>query len=148
MALQKQILRDKATWISTRTLKFYLNEIFLTNAGRFHSAGTVLFSCSSTSSYSNPALGMAVTGDEDAEDPELERMKAEIEVVRAEKERVRQLQALEERERELSRKIVNRELSRGREAHPRGRTAFYEICTCFLSIFRWIMRYRMNIPCY
>jgi hypothetical protein len=41
------------------------------------------------------AMGeIAVTGDDDAEDPELERMKAEIEAVRAEKEHVRQLQAL------------------------------------------------------
>lgn len=58
-------------------------------------------------------VGKAVTGDKEAEDLELKRMKAEIEAVRAEKERVKQLQALEERERELSRKIVNRELSRG-----------------------------------
>jgi len=48
--------------------------------------------------------------DGEADDMELNRMKAEIEAVRAEKERV--LQALEERERELSRKIVNRELSK------------------------------------
>jgi len=50
--------------------------------------------------------------DGEADDMELNRMKAEIEAVRAEKERVLHLQALEERERELSRKIVNRELSK------------------------------------
>jgi hypothetical protein len=53
------------------------------------------------------------SGTDDVEDAELNRMKAEIEAVRAEKERVLHLQALEERERELSRKIVNRELSKG-----------------------------------
>jgi hypothetical protein len=51
--------------------------------------------------------------DDGADDAELNRMKAEIEAVRAEKERVLQLQALEERERELSRKIISRELSKG-----------------------------------
>lgn len=59
------------------------------------------------------AAAMAGTDDGEVEDAELNRMKAEIEAVRAEKERVLHLQALEERERELSRKIVNRELSKG-----------------------------------
>lgn len=56
---------------------------------------------------------MAGPVDDGADDAELNRMKAEIEAVRAEKERVLHLQALEERERELSRKIVNKELSKG-----------------------------------
>jgi hypothetical protein len=62
-----------------------------------------------------PASTGVVAGpvDDEADDAELNRMKAEIEAVRAEKERVLRLQALEERERELSRKIVNRELSKG-----------------------------------
>lgn len=61
---------------------------------------------------SAPAKG-AVAGpvEDGAEDAELNRMKAEIEAVRAEKERVLHLQALEERERGLDRKIVHRELS-------------------------------------
>jgi hypothetical protein len=61
------------------------------------------------------ATGGAVAGPVDVGegDPELSRMKAGIEAVRAEEERVLHLQALEERERELSRKIDNRELSKG-----------------------------------
>jgi hypothetical protein len=46
------------------------------------------------------------------DDADLERMKNEIESLRLEKERIRSLQALEERERELSRKIVERELAK------------------------------------
>jgi hypothetical protein len=65
--------------------------------------------------YTSAAAAAAVAGTDDGKvgDAELNRMKAEIEAVRAEKERVLHLQALEERERELSRKIVYRELSKG-----------------------------------
>jgi hypothetical protein len=62
------------------------------------------------------ATGSAPLGpyaDAGAEDSNLNRMKTEIEAVRAEKERVLHIQALEERERELSREIVSRELLRG-----------------------------------
>jgi hypothetical protein len=63
--------------------------------------------------YASETVAGVASGADDAEDVELNRMKAEIEAVRAEKERVLHLQALEEKERELSRKIVNRELSKG-----------------------------------
>jgi hypothetical protein len=62
------------------------------------------------------ATGSAPLGpyaDVEAEDAKLNRMKAEIEAVRTEKERVLHLKALEDRERELSREIVSRELLRG-----------------------------------
>jgi hypothetical protein len=59
--------------------------------------------------------------DAGAEDSNLNRMKAEIEAVRAEKERVLHIQALEERERELSREIVSRELLRGASGPGAGR---------------------------
>jgi hypothetical protein len=49
-------------------------------------------------------------GGEEGEDLELARMKAEIEALRAEKEREKRLLIIEARERELSRKIVEREL--------------------------------------
>lgn len=63
--------------------------------------------------YASEAVEVVASGADDAEDAELYGMKAEIVAVRAEKERVLHLQALDERERELSRKIVNRELSKG-----------------------------------
>lgn len=55
--------------------------------------------------------GSSSVAKEPKDDAELERMKNEIERLRVEKERIKSLQAIEERERELSRKIVERELS-------------------------------------
>lgn len=49
---------------------------------------------------------------DDADGAELERMEKEIEALRIEKDRVRQLADMEARERELSRRIVERELRR------------------------------------
>jgi hypothetical protein len=47
---------------------------------------------------------------EEGDDPELARMIAEIEALRVEKEREKRLLSIEARDRELSRKIVEREL--------------------------------------
>lgn len=57
--------------------------------------------------------------DNDGEDAELTQMK-EIEALRVQKERVRQLQDIEMRERELRRRIVERELAASSQWAPGG----------------------------
>ena len=56
--------------------------------------------------------------DNDGEDAELTQMKEEIEALRVQKERVRQLQDIEMRERELRRRIVERELAASSQWAP------------------------------
>jgi hypothetical protein len=51
----------------------------------------------------------------DGEDLELSQMKTEIEALKKEKELVQHLQSIETRERELRRKITERELEASRE---------------------------------
>jgi hypothetical protein len=55
-------------------------------------------------------------GETEAEDPELARMKTDLEALRIEKEQVRRLQSIEAREKELRRRIVERELGVRRES--------------------------------
>lgn len=78
-----------------------------------------LASSSSAAAYPayapGPLSGNPV-GDAEADDPELVRMKADLEALRAEKEQVQRLQSIEAREKELSRRIVDRELGVRRES--------------------------------
>lgn len=59
--------------------------------------------------------GAAAAAAQEENDPELNRWKADLEALRMEKEQVQRLQSIEARERELSRRIVERELAVKRE---------------------------------
>jgi hypothetical protein len=96
--------------------------------------------------FSEPHISTATGGaaagpvDVGAGDPELSRMKAEIEAVRAEKERVPHLQALEESERELSRKINNRSYLKELEADYRRSNAYINVYLRLANVYLRLAR--------